>query len=42
VHSAAIWNDVLKVKTAENILKARTLNGAFCRYLKQFLGCWNC
>ena len=42
VYSYAIWNYVLEVGTAENILKARTLNGAFWRYLKQYYWSWNC
>ena len=42
VHSDAIRNDVHEVETAETILKARTQNGAFWRYLKQILGSWNC
>ena len=33
VQSGAIWNDDLVVGTRENILKSRTLNGAFWRYL---------
>ena len=42
MHSDAIWNDVLEVGTAVKMLKAKTQNGAFCRYLKRFLGSWNC
>ena len=42
VHSDAIWNNVIEVGTAEKILKARTLNGAFWHYLKRCFGSWNC
>jgi len=42
VHSDAIWNDVLEIGNAENFFKAKTQNGAFSRYLKRFLGSWNC
>ena len=34
MHSDNNWNDVLEVATTEKILKARTLNDAFWRYLK--------
>ena len=34
--SDAIWNDVMEVKTAEKMFKARTLNVAFWRNLKRF------
>ena len=43
VHSEAMWNDVLEVGIAENILKAWTIGGAFWRYLKRcsrILSCW--
>jgi len=42
VHSDAIWNDVLEFGNAKKILKARTQNGAFWRYLKHYLESWNC
>ena len=41
VHSDAISNDVLKVGTAEKILKTRKLDGAFWRYSKRCFGSWN-
>jgi len=31
-----------EVGLAEKMLKAKTQNGAFYRYLKLFLGSWNC
>ena len=34
MHSDTNWNDVLEVATTEKFLKARTLNDAFWRYLK--------
>ena len=34
VHSAAIWNDVIEVETAEKKIKTRSLNCAFFRNLK--------
>ena len=37
VHSVAIWNDVLEFGTAETIIKTRSLNGAFCRNMKQII-----
>ena len=37
MHSNVILNDVLGGGTAEKLLKSRTLNGAFLRYLKQCL-----
>ena len=42
LHSDSIWNDVLEIGNGKKVLKARTQNGAFWRYLKQFLGSWNC
>ena len=42
VHSDAIWNDVLEVWAAENILKARTQNGVFWRSLKRCIVSWKC
>ena len=42
MHSNGILNDVLGGGTAENILKSRTLNGAFLRYLKRCFGSWDC
>ena len=42
MHSNSILNDVLGGGTAENILKPRTLTGAFLRYLKQCFGSWDC
>ena len=42
VHSDVIWNDIRKVGTAEDILEARTQNGALWRFLKQCLRSRNC
>ena len=42
MHSGAIWNHVLKVETAENILKQRKLNVQFWRHLKRCFGSCNC
>jgi len=33
---------LIKVGTAEKVLKARKQNGAFWRYLKRCFGSWNC
>ena len=35
-------NGVLGGGTAEKLLKSRTLNGAFLRFLKQCFGSWDC
>ena len=42
MHSNGILNDVLGGGTAEKMLKSRTRNGAFLRYLKQCFGSWDC
>ena len=42
VHSDAICNVVLEVRTAQKMLKPRKLNGALWRYLKRYFGSYNC
>jgi len=38
VYSNGILNDIFGGGTAEKLLKSRTLNGAFLRYLKRCFG----
>jgi len=42
VYSNGILNDIFGGRTAEKLLKSRTLNGAFLRYLKRCFGSWDC
>ena len=37
-HSGVIWNDVLEFEIAESILRTKTLDAAFWRYLKRCFG----